>query len=107
MTAGRWTREANMARRREMGIGPHARRDPELDLMTLARAAGFTNEHALGCQVGLSGSSLQDAKEKGLTIWAADRLAAMFEMHPFDVWGTRWYEAGVRHEAQDALRATA
>lgn len=99
--SGPWTREQALASRRARGIGPHARRDPDLDLMTLVRAAGFDNAHAFGRQVGLSGSSLQDAKDKGLTIWAADRLATAFRLHPFDVWGEEWFAAGRRHEERD------
>ena len=63
-------------------VAKDARRYP---LASLCEATGLT-EAALGRLVGLSGSSLQRAREWGLVESAADRYACRAGVHPILVW---------------------
>lgn len=84
------------------------------DLASLLEATGLS-EAALGRLVGLSGSTLKNARERGLTMEAADRYAVRAGLHPFEVWvsmpGDRkrdqWNAAGRRRWASDPAHRAA
>lgn len=92
-----------MVRNRERGVGPPARRDPALDLVTLMKHAGYASLTALGRALRLSGSVLAEAATRGVTIWSADRCAIELGYHPLEVWGDRWLAANDRYEQSDPL----
>jgi lambda repressor-like predicted transcriptional regulator len=54
-------------------------------LDALVRASGLT-EAALARKVGLSGTTLKQARERGLKESAADRYAVRCGLHPLEVW---------------------
>lgn len=54
-------------------------------LQALVDASGLS-ESTLGRRVRLSGSTLKQAREHGLTERAADRCAVRLDLHPFEVW---------------------
>jgi lambda repressor-like predicted transcriptional regulator len=45
-----------------------------------------TSLAALGRRAGLSGSTIAQARSRGLTVWEADRLACLAGFHPALVW---------------------
>lgn len=51
----------------------------------LARAMRMS-EHAAAVVLGLSGSTEQDYRRRGMTERVADRLAVKVGLHPFEVW---------------------
>lgn len=54
-------------------------------LEALVRASGLS-EAALARKVGLSGTTLKQARERGLLEAAADRYAVRVALHPLEVW---------------------
>ena len=54
-------------------------------LEALVTASGLTPA-ALGRKVGLSGSTLQNARARGFSLDAADRYAVRAGLHPLEVW---------------------
>lgn len=64
------------------GVAPDAPRYPLADLVA---ATGLT-EAALARDIGLSGTTLKNARENGFSASSADRYAVRAGLHPFEVW---------------------
>lgn len=59
------------------------------------------SDDPLGRRLRLSAERIARARELGLTVWTADRLAALAGFHPLEVWGFEWAWAIDREVAAD------
>ena len=63
-------------------------------LQVLVDAMGCSSLHAAGEQLRVSGSTLQNYRDSGLTARVADRLAIAAGLHPALVWES-WVDDGL------------
>jgi len=72
---------------------PGPRKFTYLSIEPLERLLGFPTANEIGRPAGATRCTVQQWRQRGLSVYAADRVATAHGFHPTEIWGDQFYTA--------------